>query len=81
MPKTPSQPRPDKKPARTRAPERFVSYESDLRFIKKGGRIFIVEVTTRISELKRTDNNVIEFPAKAHKCDDQRRGETRPVIN
>ena len=32
--------------------------------IKKGGRIFIVEVTKRISELKRTNNNVIELPVK-----------------
>ncbi len=68
MPKTPSESRPAKKPAPPPAPERFVSYESDLRFIKKGGRIYIVEVTTKISELKRTDNNVIEFPAKRAKA-------------
>jgi len=47
------------------APEQFVSYESDIRFIKKGGRTFIVEVTTKISELKRTHNNVIQLPTKS----------------
>jgi hypothetical protein len=51
--------------SRPPAPEQFVSYESDIRFIKRGGRIFIVEVTTRISELKRTHNNVIQLPAKS----------------
>jgi hypothetical protein len=30
--------------------------------------MYIVEVTTKISELKRTDNNVIEFPAKRAKA-------------
>jgi hypothetical protein len=68
MPKVPSQSRPGKKPARPPAPERFVSYESDLRFVKKGRRIYVIEVTTKISELKRTDNNVIEFPAKRAKA-------------
>lgn len=55
---------PGKKTARPPAPEHFISYESDIRIIKKGGRIFIVDVTKRISELKRTNNNVIEFPVK-----------------
>jgi hypothetical protein len=31
---------------------------------KKGGGMFIVEVTKRISELKRTHNEVIEHPVK-----------------
>jgi len=68
MPKIPIESRPGKKPDRPPAPEQFVSYESNLRFIKKGGRMYIVEVTTKISELKRTDNNVIEFPAKRAKA-------------
>ena len=68
MPKIPSESRPGKNPARPSAPEQFVSYESDLRFIKKGGRLYIVEVTTKISELKRTHNNVIDFPATRAKA-------------
>jgi hypothetical protein len=63
MPKIPRS-SPGKKPARPPAPEQFISYESDIRIIKKGGRIFIVDVTKSISELKRTNNNVIEFPSK-----------------
>ncbi len=31
---------------------------------KKGGGMFIVEVTKRISELKRTHNEMIEHPVK-----------------
>jgi len=73
MPKTPSESRPYKKPARPPATERFISYQSDIRIIKKGGRIFVAEVTTKISELKR-NNNVIEIPFKRVQGDDQRRG-------
>jgi hypothetical protein len=68
MPKTPSQPGPDKKPARPPAPERFISHESHMRIIKKGGRTFVVEFTKTISEIKTTNNNVIEFPAKRGKA-------------
>jgi len=68
MPKIPSESRPGKKPARPLAPKRFISYESDLRFIKKGGRMYIVEVTTKISELKRTNDNVIAFPTTRTKA-------------
>jgi hypothetical protein len=60
--------KPGKKPARPTARERFVSFESDIRIIKKGGRIFVAEVTTKISELKRTHNNVIELPASRAKA-------------
>lgn len=65
MPKIHGESRPSKKPACPPAPEQFVSYESDIRIIKKGGRTFIVEVTTKISELKRTHNNVIQLPTKS----------------
>jgi hypothetical protein len=68
MPKKPSQPRPDKKLAGPPAPERFTSYESHMRIIKKGGRTFVVEFTKTISEIKTTNNNVIEFPAKRGKA-------------
>ncbi len=60
--------KPGKEPARPPARERFVSLESDIRIIKKGGRIFVAEVTTKVSELKRTHNNVIEFPATRAKA-------------
>jgi hypothetical protein len=40
------------------------SYEADLRFFKKRGKTFMVEVTTKISEIKTTNNNVIELPAQ-----------------
>jgi hypothetical protein len=45
-------------------PSSTISYESHMCIIKKGGKIFIVDVTKRISELKRTNNNVIELPVK-----------------
>ena len=64
MPKIPSESSPGKKPARLPAPQQFISYEYHMCIIKKGGRIFIVDMTKRISELKRTNNNVIEFPSK-----------------
>jgi hypothetical protein len=65
MPTIPRESRPGKKPTCTPTPEQFVSYESDIRFIKKGGKMYVVEVTTKISELKRTHNNVSQLPAKS----------------
>jgi hypothetical protein len=68
MPRIPSESRPGEKAARPLAPEQFISYESDIRIIKKGGRTFVAEVTTKISELKRTNDNVIAFPTTRTKA-------------
>jgi hypothetical protein len=71
MSKSSSEFRRGRKPARPPAPEEFISYESDIRIIKKGGRVFMAEVTTKISEITTTNNNLIQFPIKG---DGQRRG-------
>jgi hypothetical protein len=42
--------------------------ETDISCSFSGESQYVIEVTTKISELKRTDNNVIEFPAKRAKA-------------
>jgi len=64
MSKMPRGSKPPKEPARPLSTERFISYESDIRIIKKGGRTFVAEVTTKLSEITTTNNNLIQFPVK-----------------
>jgi len=64
MSRIPNKSRPSKNPVRPLPPEQFLSYESHMCIIKKGGRIFVAEVATKISEIKTTSNNVIQFPHK-----------------
>jgi hypothetical protein len=74
MPKKPRDSKPGKEPARLHSAEKLISFHFDMRIIKKGGRIFVAEVTARISEITTTNNNLIQFPVRRAHGTDHRGG-------
>jgi hypothetical protein len=65
MSKMPRDIKPGKKPASPITTKRFISFESHMHIIKRGARTFVIEFVKTISEIRTTNNNVVELPSKA----------------
>lgn len=57
----------------------FIACRSEIMILKKGRKLFIAEVTATISEIRTTDDNVVELPVRGTPMRDHKRLNILPV--
>jgi hypothetical protein len=72
----PNKPKPLTQPPSS---ESFIASRAEIMIIKKGRKLFIAEVTATISEIRTTDDNVVELPVRGTLMRDPKKLNILPV--